>query len=53
MSMQRVKNYGSFLQAYSLKHTIEGLGHTVEFVGYEVGKGVVEKKPNLPKLAVH
>lgn len=51
--MQRVKNYGSFLQAYSLKHTIEALGHTVEFVDYEVGKGVVEKKPNLPKLAVH
>lgn len=51
--MQRVKNYGSFLQAYSLKHTIEALGHTVEFVDYEVGERVVEKRPNLPKLAVH
>lgn len=36
MSMQRIKNYGSFLQAYSLKKNIESLGHTVEFVDYKV-----------------
>lgn len=36
MSMQRIINYGSFLQAYGLKKTIESLGHTVEFVDYEI-----------------
>lgn len=36
MSMQRVRNYGSFLQAYGLKKTIESLGHKVEFVDYKV-----------------
>lgn len=34
MSMQRVINYGSFLQAYGLKSVIEGMGHSVEFVDY-------------------
>lgn len=34
MSMQRVINYGSFLQAYGLKAVIEGMGHSVEFVDY-------------------
>ena len=42
ISMQRVVNYGSFLQAYSLKNTIEKLGHDVEFVDYMVEKPVVE-----------
>ena len=32
MSMQRIANYGSFLQAYALKQLIEELGHKVEFV---------------------
>lgn len=36
MSMQRVINYGSYLQALGLKHTIESLGHEVEFVDYTV-----------------
>lgn len=36
MSMQRVINYGSFLQAYGLKKTLEGMGHTVQFVDYEI-----------------
>lgn len=35
ISMQRVPNYGSFLQAYALKSMIEELGHTVEFVDYK------------------
>ena len=30
MSMQRIANYGSFLQAYALKQLIEELGHKVE-----------------------
>lgn len=36
MSMQRVINYGSFLQAYALKTTLEKMGHNVEFVDYHV-----------------
>lgn len=37
MSMQRIVNYGSFLQAYGLKNTIESLGHEVVFVDYHIG----------------
>ncbi|MFR1707990.1 MAG: polysaccharide pyruvyl transferase family protein [Clostridium sp.] len=44
MSMQRVKNYGSFLQAFGLKKTIEGLGHEVVFVDYEVEPPIVPYK---------
>jgi len=41
MSMQRIINYGSFLQAYSLKNTIEKMGHEVEFVDYTPGKVLI------------
>ncbi|HWQ43462.1 MAG TPA: polysaccharide pyruvyl transferase family protein [Desulfosporosinus sp.] len=41
MSMQRIKNYGSFLQAYGLKMTIEKLGHEVVFVDYKIEKPIV------------
>lgn len=41
MSMQRVENYGSFLQAYGLKKEIEKLGHTVQFVDYQTEPSVV------------
>lgn len=41
ISMQRIVNYGSFLQAYSLKNTIEKMGHEVEFVDYEIEPPVV------------
>lgn len=34
MSMQRIANYGSFLQAYALKQLIEEVGCNVEFVDY-------------------
>lgn len=34
MSMQRVVNYGSFLQAYGLRSVIVEMGHSVEFVDY-------------------
>lgn len=34
MSMQRIINYGSWLQAYGLKATLESMGHCVEFVDY-------------------
>lgn len=40
MSMQRVANYGSFLQAYGLKKIIENQGHSVVFVDYKVGRPV-------------
>lgn len=32
LSMQRVYNYGSFLQAYGLKKMLESLGHQVKFI---------------------
>ena len=40
MSMQRIINYGSFLQAYGLKKIIESFGHSVEFVDYRIEKPV-------------
>ena len=45
MSMQRIENYGSFLQAYSLRQMLEELGHEVVFVDYEVEPCIV-KAPN-------
>lgn len=41
MSMQRIANYGSFLQAYALKQLIEELDCKVEFVDYHVGVSVI------------
>lgn len=38
MSMQRVCNYGSFLQAYALMKTIESFGIETTFVDYKIGK---------------
>lgn len=40
MSMQRIVNYGSFMQAYSLKKIIESLGYSVEFVDYKYEESV-------------
>lgn len=47
LSMQRIRNYGSFLQAYSLKKNIEALGHEVEFVDYVAEPPInkIERKP--------
>lgn len=42
LSMQEVKNYGSFLQAFSLKKNIEALGHTCEFVNIVPGEQLGE-----------
>ena len=44
MSMQRVINYGSFLQAYGLKKTISILGYNVEFIDYKFEREVIEKE---------
>ncbi len=41
--MQRVINYGSYLQAYSLKKTIEKLGYDVFFVDIESGKQLITR----------
>lgn len=35
LSMQRVHNYGSFLQSYALKKMLENMGHNVVFVDIE------------------
>lgn len=36
MSMQRIINYGSFLQAFALSNTIRNLGHEVQFVDFKI-----------------
>lgn len=41
ISMQRVQNYGSFMQAYGLKKTLESMGHEVVFLDYKPGKPIV------------
>lgn len=43
LSMQRVINYGSFLQAYALKRTIEGFNNMCDFINIVPGKQI-----NLP-----
>ena len=44
MSMQRVVNYGSFLQAYALKRLIEKAGDTeVEFIDYVFERSLVKR----------
>lgn len=40
LSMQEVKNYGSFLQAFSLKKNIETLGHECSFVNIMPGRQI-------------
>lgn len=55
MSMQRIANYGSFLQAYALKQLIEELGYEVEFVDYHVEPPIINenaesKNPFVRKL---
>lgn len=42
LSMQRIINYGSFLQAYALKTLLEEQGHEVQFVDYRVGIPLIE-----------
>ena len=41
LSMQRIANYGSFLQAYGLKHMLEDLGCEVQFVDYHPGETLI------------
>ena len=44
MSMQRIINYGSFLQAFALSNIIKSLGYEVEFVDFKI-------EPCLPEPA--
>ena len=48
LSMQKILNYGSFLQAYSLKKEFEKRGHEVYFIDIENGKQIV--KSEVPKV---
>ena len=41
LSMQRIKNYGSFLQAFALKSIVEELGGDVQFVDYHPGETLI------------
>ena len=41
LSMQRIQNYGSFLQAYGLKHMLVDLGCEVQFVDYHPGETLI------------
>ncbi|HQU62593.1 MAG: polysaccharide pyruvyl transferase family protein [Nitrosomonas sp.] len=51
LSMQRVVNYGSFLQAYALKQLIESAGHSASFCDFRNGEprhnGMKVRKANL------
>lgn len=38
LSMQRVLNYGSFMQAYAMKRIVESYGHEVEFCDFRKGQ---------------
>lgn len=44
LSMQRIKNYGSFMQAYGLKSLLEDLGHEVSMVDYRVERPLIVEK---------
>ena len=46
LSMQRIINNGSLLQAYALKKSIESLEHDVEFVDYKIEKTDIETVKN-------
>lgn len=41
LSMQRIQNYGSFLQAYGLKCILEELGCEVQFIDYHPGSTII------------
>ena len=44
MSMQRVINYGSYMQAFSLKTILEELGHEVVFVDYKAKPSIQHRR---------
>lgn len=53
MSMQRIENYGSFLQAYSLRQLVQELGHEVVFVDYIIEPCIISvPAPAVPHYSV-
>jgi hypothetical protein len=61
LTMHRVINYGSFMQAYALKRVIESLGHQCDFRDFRAGEprhkgvkvavpGVLDKLGKIPRL---
>lgn len=54
MTMHRIVNYGSFLQAYALKKTIEkNLNCNVTFIDYKYEKSLVKDKNTILKKIVN
>lgn len=54
MSMQRIINYGSFLQAYGLKKIIESCGdYEVQFVDYKAEPSLVSEKQDKKKNRIN
>lgn len=64
LSMQRIVNYGSFLQAYALKRLVESFGHRCTFRDFRPGKprhkgskvkdfGLATRLASLPRVAAH
>lgn len=53
LTMQRIVNNGSLLQAYGLKKVIESFGHTVEFVDYKISDGDFERFTSKEKLQMY
>lgn len=51
ISMQRIFNYGSFLQAYALKRIIQARGHDVQFVDINAKEGhIVTQQSKVQRL---
>lgn len=50
MTMHRIPNYGSFLQAYSLKKMVESLGHDVVFVDYHIEPDIEHRGDAVERL---
>jgi hypothetical protein len=61
LTMHRVLNYGSFMQAYALKRTIESFGHHVTFKDFHKGEpyhlgtkadvsGILDKIAKFPQI---
>lgn len=44
LSMQRIQNWGSFLQSFALKKTVEELGHECSFLDIKKGVGLTEQE---------
>jgi hypothetical protein len=49
LSMHRTENWGSFLQAFALKKTVEELGHGCSFLDIKHGVGLKQNQPLMGK----